>query len=278
MKSYNLPPLASSLTESIRDIGYSLNTAVADIIDNSISAEAKCVDIFSSIDKNSEIKFAIIDDGIGLPEKELVSAMRLGSQSPLVDRDLNDLGRFGLGMKTASFSQCRKLTVISSVEGKRSGAQWDLDWVSKTNKWDLQILNNFDVPELTQTSISRSKYGVLRGMHYQVEPNTEMKAVRCIKGALFDVIIDLRPESNTYKQWLGYELNEVNNSMLIVPEGCAHGFLTRQDDSEAFYLVSAAYNQESERGLRWDDPSFNIKWPFHPIEVSSKDRSWKNYE
>ena len=148
MKSYNLPPLASSLTESIRDIGYSLNTAVADIIDNSISAEAKCVDIFSSIDKNSEIKFAIIDDGIGLPEKELVSAMRLGSQSPLVDRDLNDLGRFGLGMKTASFSQCRKLTVISSVEGKRSGAQWDLDWVSKTNKWDLQILNKNEIKDL----------------------------------------------------------------------------------------------------------------------------------
>jgi len=133
--------------------------------------------------------------------------------------------------------------------------------------------------KLRQINLSYSqKRGTLRGMHYQNDPHSEMKAVRCIKGALFDVIIDLRPESNTYKEWLGYELNEGNKSMLIVPEGCAHGFLTLQDDSEAFYLVSAGYNQESERGLRWDDPSFNIKWPFHPIEVSSKDRSWKNYE
>ena len=134
-------------------------------------------------------------------------------------------------------------------------------------------------PKLCQLNLSySSNRGTLRGMHYQIDPHSEMKAVRCVKGALFDVIIDLRRESNTYKEWFGFELNERNKSMLIVPEGCAHGFLTLQDDSEAFYLVSAAYNQVSERGLRWDDPSFNIKWPFHPIEVSSKDRSWKNYE
>ena len=130
-----------------------------------------------------------------------------------------------------------------------------------------------------QMNLSYShKRGTLRGMHYQVEPHSEMKAVRCIKGALFDVIIDLRPESKTYKQWFGYELNDINNSMLIVPEGCAHGFLTLQDDSEALYLVSATYDQESERGLRWDDQEFNIKWPFHPIEISSKDRSWNNFQ
>ncbi len=134
-------------------------------------------------------------------------------------------------------------------------------------------------PKMCQLNHSySSKRGTLRGMHYQIDPDSEMKAVRCVKGAFFDVIIDLRPESKTYKQWFGYELNEENKSMLIVPEGCAHGFLTLRDDSEAFYFASAAYNQKSERGIRWNDPSFKIKWPFHPIVISSKDRSWKNFE
>ncbi len=133
--------------------------------------------------------------------------------------------------------------------------------------------------KLTQANLSYSmQSGTLRGMHYQVEPNSEMKAVRCIRGALFDVIIDLRPESKTYKKWIGYELNEENNLMLVVPEECAHGFLTLHDKSEAFYLVSAPYDPDSERGLRWDDPSFNIKWTFNPIEISHKDKSWSNYE
>ena len=133
--------------------------------------------------------------------------------------------------------------------------------------------------KLSQANLSYSlKCGTLRGMHYQVEPNSEMKAVRCIRGALFDVIIDLRPKSETYKQWIGYELNDENKLMLVVPEGCAHGFLTLSDKSEAFYLSSVAYAPDSERGLRWDDPSFNIKWPFNPIEISNKDKSWSNYE
>ena len=115
-------------------------------------------------------------------------------------------------------------------------------------------------------------------MHYQNDPHSEMKAVRCIKGALFDVIIDLRLESKTYKKWIGFELNEENKLMLVVPEGCAHGFLTLCDKTEAFYLVSTAYDPDSERGIRWDDPSFNVKWPFNPIEISNKDKSWRNYE
>ena len=132
---------------------------------------------------------------------------------------------------------------------------------------------------LSQANLSKSlKCGTLRGMHYQVAPNSEMKAVRCVRGALFDVIIDLRPNSETYKQWIGYELNDENKLMLVVPEGCAHGFLTLSDKSEAFYLSSSAYAPDSERGLRWADPSFNVKWPFNPIEISNKDKSWSNYE
>ena len=147
MKNVNLPPLAASFTEAIRDIGYSLNTAVADIIDNSISADAKNIIIYSKNDEG-DISFAIIDDGIGLEEEELVSAMRLGSKNPLEERDLNDLGRFGLGMKTASFSQCRRLTVVSSMGGIKSAAQWDLDRISETNKWDLSVLDAKEIAKL----------------------------------------------------------------------------------------------------------------------------------
>ena len=146
--------------------------------------------------------------------------------------------------------------------------------------WCAKEFEKFGITsKLCQANLSYSlKSGTLRGMHYQVEPNSEMKAVRCIRGALFDVIIDLRPMSKTYKQWIGYELNDDNKLMLVVPESCAHGFLTLSDKSEAFYLASSAYAPESERGLRWNDPSFNVKWPFNPIEISNKDKSWSNYE
>ena len=148
MEIINLPPLASSLTESIRDIGYSLNTAVADIIDNSISANAKNVGVYSHEDE--DIKFAIVDDGKGLKENDLINAMRLGSQNPLEQRDLGDLGRFGLGLKTASFSQCRKLSVVSSINNIRAGVQWDLDHISNANKWELSILDESEISNLYQ--------------------------------------------------------------------------------------------------------------------------------
>jgi len=146
MKNINLPPLASSLTESIRDIGYSLNTAIADIVDNSISAKAKNINIYS--DESGDVKFAIVDDGEGLTEEVLINAMRLGSQNPLKKRGSKDLGRFGLGLKTASFSQCRKLSVVSSINNIRVGVQWDLDYVSKTNKWELNILDSHEISGL----------------------------------------------------------------------------------------------------------------------------------
>jgi dTDP-4-dehydrorhamnose 3,5-epimerase len=111
--------------------------------------------------------------------------------------------------------------------------------------------------------------GTLRGMHYQLPPAAEVKLVRCIRGAFFDVALDLRTGD-----WFGVELSAENRRMLHVPEHCAHGFLTLEDDTEALYLTSARYAPEYERGARWDDPAYGIEWPFAPTVVSDKDRAW----
>ncbi len=118
-----------------------------------------------------------------------------------------------------------------------------------------------------------AKKGTLRGIHYQLEPKSEVKIVRCIKGALFDVIVDLRPKSETFGQWFGAELSAENRRMMYVPRGFGHAFLTLEDDTEALYMVSEAYSPEYERGLRWDDPRFNIEWPITPEVISDKDKS-----
>ena len=111
--------------------------------------------------------------------------------------------------------------------------------------------------------------GTLRGLHYQLPPAAEVKLVRCIRGAFFDVALDLRTG-----RWFGVELSAENRKMLYVPEHCAHGFLTLEDDTEALYLTSAHYSPEHERGARWDDPAFGIEWPFAPAVLSDKDRAW----
>ncbi|MEG0236274.1 MAG: ATP-binding protein [Cetobacterium sp.] len=135
-------PNVSNFITALRDIGYSLNIALADILDNSITANAKNIKIYC---KNEEkIKFEILDDGIGMTELELVEAMRLGSKNPLEKRNSNDLGRFGLGLKTASFSQCKKLTVFTKKDKKISNRQWDLKYIEDRNQWILKTLNNYD--------------------------------------------------------------------------------------------------------------------------------------
>jgi dTDP-4-dehydrorhamnose 3,5-epimerase len=111
--------------------------------------------------------------------------------------------------------------------------------------------------------------GTLRGMHYQLAPAAEVKLVRCIRGALFDVALDLRTS-----RWFGVELTAENRRMLYVPDHCAHGFLTLEDFTEALYLTSAHYSPEHERGARWDDPAYGIEWPFAPTVLSDKDRAW----
>ena len=140
MEKYLLPPRASSLSESMRDIGYSLETAVADIIDNSITAEADRVDIWCDFN-SKQPQLAITDNGEGMSRDELIEAMRHGSTHPKTKRNSNDLGRFGLGLKTASFSQCRQLVVISRKNGELAGAMWDLDAVADDDEWIIGLLN-----------------------------------------------------------------------------------------------------------------------------------------
>lgn len=133
-------------------------------------------------------------------------------------------------------------------------------------------------PDLAQCSISLSKAkGTLRGMHYQVEPFQETKLVRCTKGSIYDVIVDIRPHSPTYARWFGIVLSAENRTSLYVPEGFAHGFLTLQDDVEVFYQISEFYSAEHARGFRWNDPHFGIEWPL-PIEViSERDRTYADF-
>ncbi len=132
---------------------------------------------------------------------------------------------------------------------------------------------------IVQSNLSYNRYkGTLRGMHYQAPPHEEVKLVRCIRGSIFDVIIDLRPDSPTYRQWVGVELTATNRQMLYVPRGFAHGFQTLEDDTEVFYHVSEFYHPQAERGVRWNDPQFGIAWP--AVEkriVSVKDQSWPDY-
>lgn len=121
------------------------------------------------------------------------------------------------------------------------------------------------------TSFSRKK-GTLRGMHYQNDPYQETKLIRCTRGSIYDVIIDLRPTSPTYKQWFGIELTQDNYKMLYVPEDFAHGFITLEDDTEVTYLVTEFYTPGAEAGIRWNDAQFNIKWPLDPKVISEKDK------
>ena len=134
------------------------------------------------------------------------------------------------------------------------------------------------VPRVVQANNSfNTQAGTLRGMHYQVSPHEETKIVRCTRGALYDVIVDLRPDSSTFKHWIGVELTESNYKMLYVPASFAHGFITLTDNTEAIYFVSEFYTPGAEKGLRWDDTEFNIKWPRSVEVISDKDATWPNF-
>jgi dTDP-4-dehydrorhamnose 3,5-epimerase len=121
------------------------------------------------------------------------------------------------------------------------------------------------------------KKGTLRGFHYQTPPCAETKLFRCVRGAVFDVIIDLRPASPTYKKWFGVELSAGNYKMLYLPGNFAQGFITLADDTELFYQVSEFYSPGHERGIRHDDPAFGVSWPLSVEVISTKDKSWPNY-
>jgi len=133
-------------------------------------------------------------------------------------------------------------------------------------------------PRLVQCDISfNTKKGTLRGMHYQVAPHEEAKLVRCTMGAIYDVIINLRPDLPTFKQWVAVELTANNRRMLYVPEGFAHGFQTLVDHTEVSYQMTEFYHPESARGVRWDDPAFAIEWPLADPILSEKDRTYPDF-
>ncbi len=125
-------------------------------------------------------------------------------------------------------------------------------------------------------SYNRRK-GTLRGMHFQREPHAETKLVRVVRGAIYDVIIDLRPDSPTFKRWIGVELTAENRRALYVPAGFAHGFQTLADDTEVFYQVSAFYTPGAEGGVRYDDPAFAVSWPLPVSVISAKDAAWPDF-
>jgi dTDP-4-dehydrorhamnose 3,5-epimerase len=135
------------------------------------------------------------------------------------------------------------------------------------------------VPEVVQCSLSyNQRRGTVRGLHFQAPPFAETKLVRCVRGALFDVLVDLRRESHTYGRWFAVELTAGNHKATYIPAGFAHGLQTLEDDSEVLYQMSTPYCPEASRGVRWDDPTLNIPWPLPPAAISLQDTRWPSLE
>ncbi|RED57581.1 dTDP-4-dehydrorhamnose 3,5-epimerase [Cohnella lupini] len=144
---------------------------------------------------------------------------------------------------------------------------------------DKEFRENGLNPHFVQCNVSYNVHrGTIRGMHYQSAPYEETKLVRCIRGAIYDVIIDLRADSESYLQWAAVELTSDNRKMLYIPTGVAHGFQTLQDDTEVFYQMGSFYEQAAARGIRWDDPAFNITWPLKCWNMSDKDATYGGFE
>ena len=143
--------------------------------------------------------------------------------------------------------------------------------------WDKDVFTELGLDsDNVQCNISYNKNkGTLRGFHYQLEPFGEGKIVRCIKGKVYEVILDIRKESKTFLEWEGIELSESNYRILFVPKGFALGFQTLEDETEIFYQMTQKYMPKYTEGIRWDDPKLDIKWPLKPTVVSQKDKSWE---
>jgi len=134
-------------------------------------------------------------------------------------------------------------------------------------------------PKVVQCNISfNTRKGTLRGIHYQAAPRPEAKLVRCTAGAVYDVVIDMRVQSPTFRKWTGVVLTAANHRMLYVPEGCGHGFLTLEANTEVFYQMSEFYRPELARGVRWNDPAFNVAWPAEVEVISERDRTYPDVE
>lgn len=145
--------------------------------------------------------------------------------------------------------------------------------------WDAAVMAEHGLaPALAQCSTSfNPTAGTLRGMHYQEAPHAEAKLVRCVRGSLYDVVVDLRRDSPTFRSWMGVELNPENGAQLYIPEGCAHGYMTIEADTEVSYAISAAWAPAAARGVRWDDPAFGIQWPGTPEVIGERDATYADF-
>lgn len=144
---------------------------------------------------------------------------------------------------------------------------------------EAEFAENGIVFRTQETNLSSNhSTGTLRGMHYQEHPFGQAKFVSCLRGSIFDVIIDLRSDSGTYCQWYGVELSPANRLCLYVPEGFAHGFLTLEDDTDVLYHMSNVYHPVSAKGVRWNDPLFAIQWPSEVLRINDRDNTYPNYE
>ena len=130
-----------------------------------------------------------------------------------------------------------------------------------------------DVFVQASLSVTR-RAGTLRGLHFQRAPHAEVKLVRCVRGAIFDVVADLRPDSPSYLRWQGFDLSPASDVALYIPQGCAHGFLTRTDDCEVLYQMSTPYAPQAADGVRYDDPALAVAWPDKPVLIAEKDLAW----
>jgi dTDP-4-dehydrorhamnose 3,5-epimerase len=133
-------------------------------------------------------------------------------------------------------------------------------------------------PDLAQCNLSYNhRKGTVRGMHWQAAPHAETKLVRCTQGGMYDVIIDLRPDSPTYLRWVGVELTAENRRALYIPEGCGHGFQTLADATEVFYMITEYYTPAAARGMRWNDPAINVTWPLAVTVISERDAQYPDF-
>ena len=141
-------------------------------------------------------------------------------------------------------------------------------------KQELEDVNiDFSIVQINRSKTVQK--GTIRGLHMQQEPHAEVKLVQCLQGAVFDVVVDMRPNSETYLQWVSQELGAQNMNLMLVPKGCAHGFQTLETDCIVEYFVSELYSPDSEKGFLWNDPKLNIPWPIQDAILSEKDKSWK---
>lgn len=145
--------------------------------------------------------------------------------------------------------------------------------------WCESEFADHDLPRFVQTNMSMSRQkGTIRGLHYQLAPHGEAKYMRCIRGAIFDVVLDIRPDSPTFKQWFGIELTAENRKAVFVPEGLPHAYQALTDEAEVIYSTSCMYTPGAERGIRWNDPTFTIEWPVRQAIVSEKDSNWSDWK